>query len=127
MLQRVSKVDNVFVKSVLFSSTILIGDSVRIFGYSRAIAVQREAEIFFSDEGDFTQYKVFLEPIPLPEINEPIFIDSFQLNPVIRVGTIDVTGLSAASIIQVGSTPTISMEARIQHIRQLLERRNESP
>ncbi|WP_316571138.1 spore germination protein GerPE [Neobacillus sp. YIM B06451] len=122
MLQRISKVDSIFVKSALFSSTILIGDAMRIFGNSRALAVQREAEIFFDEEGDFAQFKVFSEPIPLPPIYEPILIDTFQLNPVIKVGTIDVKGLSAASIIQVGSTPYISMEARIHHIRQLLER-----
>lgn len=95
---------------------------MRIFGNSRALAVQREAEIFFDDEGDFAQYKVFSEPVPLPSIYEPVIMDTFQVDPVIRVGTIDVKGLSAASIIQVGSTPYISMESRIHHIRQLLER-----
>ncbi|RDU35522.1 spore germination protein GerPE [Neobacillus piezotolerans] len=122
MLQRISKVDSIFVKSALFSSTILIGDAMRIFGNSRALAVQREAELFFDDEGDFAQFKVFSEPVPLPVIHEPVIMDTFQEKPVIRVGTINVKGLSAASIIQVGSTPYISMEARIHHLRQLLER-----
>ncbi|WP_053365521.1 spore germination protein GerPE [Bacillus sp. FJAT-27245] len=124
MLQRISKVDSLFVKSALFSSTILLGDAMRIFGNSRALAVQREAEIFFDEEGDFAQYKVFSAPLPLPPIYEPIAMDTFPVNPVIKVGTIDVKGLSAASIIQIGSTPYIGMESRIHHIRQLLERGN---
>ena len=122
MLQRISVVDNIIVKSVLFSSTIEIGDAGRIYGNSRALAVQREAEIFFDEEGDFSQYKVFSEPIFLPPIEENITVFPHQLDPVIRVGTIEVTGLSAASIIQVGSTPAIAMESRIMHIRQLEER-----
>ncbi|RHW43162.1 spore germination protein GerPE [Neobacillus notoginsengisoli] len=122
MLQRLSVVDSVIVKSVLFSSTIQIGDSSRIHGFSRAIALQREAEIFFDEEGDFNQFKVFSEPIFIPPITENITIAPFQLNPVIKVGTLEVTGLSAASIVQVGSTPKIAMESRIMHIRQLQPR-----
>lgn len=122
MLQRLSKVDSIFIKTALFSSTILIGDAMRIFGNSRALAVQREAELFFDEEGDFAQYKVFSKPVPLPTIYEPVIMDTFQMDPVIRVGTINVKGVSAASIIQVGSTPYISMETRIKHIRQLLDR-----
>lgn len=118
MLQRVSSVGGILVRSVLFSSTVLLGDSVNLFGYSRALAVQREREIFFGDEGNFN-HRVFFQPLYLADIYEPVNTFTFNQKPVIKVGTIDIKGISSASVLQVGSTAHIKMESRIKHIRQL--------
>ena len=72
MIQRTACVDKIKIDSVSFSSILQIGDSEEIRALSRAIAVQREAEIFFDNEGNFASYPVFSEAIPIQPINESI-------------------------------------------------------
>ena len=62
------------VKSVILASTIQIGDSNEINGLARVLAVQRQREVFFSNEGDFSLFKIFSYPLPLPPIDEPLTI-----------------------------------------------------
>lgn len=125
MMQRSSYVDHINVKSIFFSSTLQLGDSCIINGFSRALAVQREVEIFYGNEGDFSAYSTFSEPIPLPLITENISFRSHHLNPMIKVNKLNVKGVSSASILHVGNSNHVSMEARIKHIRQLLPREEE--
>jgi spore germination protein PE len=120
MLQRISNVDKVKVSIVSYSSVIQLGDSCITNGYSRALAVQREAEEFYGNEGNFPSYSVFTKPIPLPPINEEISMFTHNTKPVIKVNHIDIIGISAASILHVGNTRNVSMEVRIKHIRQEL-------
>ncbi len=120
MLQRTSSVDNVAVKVASFASIIQLGDSCIINGLSRAIAVQREAEIVYGNEGSFTAYPVFSEPIPFQPIYEPFTIRTYNPIPLIKVQNIDIIGISSSSILHVGNSKHISMEARVKHIRQLL-------
>ena len=119
MLTRISKVGNIKVKSVIFASTLQIGDSNEINGFARVLAVQRQREVFFSNEGDFSLFKIFSYPLPLPPIDEPLTIHSTSPNPIIKVGSIDVTALSTSSFMHIGSTEHIRMETRILHIRQI--------
>ncbi|MGJ7919532.1 spore germination protein GerPE [Neobacillus sp. LXY-4] len=120
MLKRTSFVDSIKVDSVLFSSIIQLGDSTYIQGGNRAIAVQRQQEIFWGQEGNFRQFRVFSEPIPLPLITESFAMQI--VNPpvvCIKVRNIDIIGVSSSSIVHVGNNKSIQMEARIKHIRQL--------
>ncbi|MFD2443142.1 spore germination protein GerPE [Bacillus sp. CGMCC 1.16607] len=121
MLSRYSKVDHLKIIVVTISSIAQIGDSKIVNGFSRALAVQREAEVFFGNEGDFSNYWVFKEPIPLPPIDEVIMFQSNNLSPCIKVSNINITGVSAASIVHIGSSDHVYMESRIKHIRQLFE------
>lgn len=123
MLQRISCVDNIGIKIVAFSSTLQLGDSKIINGFSRALAVQREAESDFGYEGSFN-YPVFSETIPLPPLSEKLSYHFHHLNPVIKVKNIHAIGVSAASLVHIGSSRNISMEVRVKHIRQLLPRSN---
>jgi spore germination protein PE len=125
MLQRTSYVDNVAVKIASFASTIQLGDSCIINGLSRALAVQREAEIFYGNEGSFAAYSVFSKPISLPPITEPINFRIHNPKPLIKVQNIDIIGVSSSSILHVGNSKHISMEARVKHIRQLLPQTDE--
>jgi spore germination protein PE len=102
-----------------------IGDSTFTQGFSRAIAVQREAEAFIGNEADFKSYSSFQIPIPFSPITENISMHSQQLNPIIKVQNIDVIGVSASSILQIGSAEHVSMEARVDHIRHLLSDHSE--
>lgn len=120
MLQRTSCVDTINIKIASFSSTVQLGDSCIINGLSRALAVQREIEVFYGNEGNLSPYPVYSEPIPFQPIDEPFSYSRQNPNPLIRVGKIDIIGISSASLLHVGNSRHVSMEARIKHIRQLL-------
>ncbi|OCA84317.1 spore gernimation protein [Bacillus sp. FJAT-27225] len=122
MLQRVSSVDTISVKSMLFSSVLQIGDTSRIQNFSRALAVQRERDQFFDNEGNFIQFPIFTREIPLRDIYEPVQMLSFNEKPLIKVGSITIKGISAASFLHIGNVGSVSLEGRIKHIRQLEDR-----
>ncbi|WHY78932.1 spore germination protein GerPE [Neobacillus sp. WH10] len=119
MLTRTSNVDHLEVKLVSFSSVIQLGDSSIINGLSRALAVQREAEIFFGDEGNFPSYPIFTRPLPLSPITETMSFLQHNINPIIKVNNINAIAVSSSSILHVGNSRNVSMESRIKHIRQL--------
>jgi len=125
MFQRTSWVDRVNVNIVSFSSVVQLGDSCIINGFSRALAVQREADIFFGNEGNYANYPVFYKTIPLPVINESFTFLRHNLNPLIKVKNIDIIGISSASMLHVGNSNHVSEEVRVKHIRQLLSRGDE--
>lgn len=110
---------------VSFSSVIQIGDSSIINGLNRALAVQREAEIFYGDEGNLPSYSVMTKPIPFEPITEDISIARHNVSPIIKVKRMHVIAASSSSILHIGSTKHVSMEARIKHIRQLLLEKHE--
>jgi spore germination protein PE len=118
MLKRISKVDSLHVDSAILSAVIQIGDSSHINSFSRAIAVQRQKELFFTFEGDFRLYPIFSYSLPLPPIDEPFTMQATSLNPMIKVGSIDVRAMSAAPVLHIGSSEHVQAEARIMHIRQ---------
>lgn len=118
MLSRLSSVQSLRTEILSFSSVMQIGDSTFVNAFSRALAVQRQDEIFLGNEGSF-DYPVFTEPIPLPPITEAVRMHRQNVNPVIRVSSIDLIGATAASVIHIGSTCHVQLEARIKHIRQL--------
>nr|WP_295971199.1 spore germination protein GerPE [uncultured Bacillus sp.] len=119
MLKRTSKVDALSVVSTGLASVIQIGDSHIINSLARAIAVQRQRELFYSNEADFGLFNIFSYSLPIPPINEPITFHTVTENPFIKVGSIDVIAVSAASILHIGSSGQVQNEARTLHIRQL--------
>lgn len=125
MLKRSSYVDKINVKVASYSSILQLGDSCILNGISRALAVQREVEQEYGNEGNYAAYSVFSEPIPLPPITENIVYQTHHLHPIIKVNTLNVIGFSSASVLHVGNTQDISMEARVKHIRQLLPHERE--
>jgi spore germination protein PE len=89
---------------------------------SRALAVQREAEIFYNYEGDYSLFPIFSEPIPLPPIDmDEVLFQKTDLIPFIHVPQINITGVSAASVVHIGNSNHVYMESRVKHIRQLLD------
>lgn len=120
MLQRTSYVNHINIKNISFSSILQVGDSHIINALTRALAVQREQELVYGTEGNYAKYPIFSEPIPLPPITEDITYRSHHLNPIIKVNDVHVLGFSASSILHVGNSQNIYMEARVKHIRQLL-------
>ncbi|WP_160724646.1 spore germination protein GerPE [Bacillus sp. USDA818B3_A] len=125
MLTRTSSVDHLFINQVAFSSVIQLGDSCYLNGFSRALAVQRETEFFYGNEGNFPSYGIFRRPLPLPPIDESFTFFRYNPIPVIKTNHIHITAVSNSSSVHIGSTKHVSMETRIKHIRQLLPRGNE--
>jgi len=125
MLQRSSVVNTIKVNSASFASTIQLGDSRIINGFSRALAVQREADVFFAKEGNFSNYRTFSEPIPLLPITEKMSLSTHNPFPVIKVNNISILAMSSSAILHVGNSENVSLEARIKHIRQLQDNGNE--
>ncbi|WP_227936820.1 spore germination protein GerPE [Alkalihalobacillus deserti] len=121
MYNRTSIVKDIHVRSVASSSIFEIGDSTHITPRSRALAVQRQVELFYGDEGDFNQYPIFNKPIPQPLVNEQVTFTRYNVSPFIKVNHIDILGAAASSVLHIGSTKTIDSESRVKHIRQLLE------
>ncbi len=119
MLQRTSIVEQLHLDSVSFSSVIELGDSSYIQGFSRALAIQREEDIFFGNEGDFNRFPVFSIPFSFLPVEENFTMFTTQLHPIIKVKTIEVMGTSSAAVIHIGSSNHILMESRVKHIRQL--------
>jgi len=124
MLQRSSSVKKLHVTSASLSSIIQLGDSTVINGFSRAIAVQKEQQLFIGDSVDFSRYPIFRRPFVFPQENEQLTISTYHLNPIISVNTINVMGVSASSVLHIGNTQSVNMEARVKHIRELLPKRN---
>lgn len=121
MNPRTSIVPTIFINSIAFSSIFEIGDANRVDANSQAIAVQREYPLFVEDEADFASYQIFSEIIPLPTSYGKVTSTFIHENPIIKVQSLNITGVSNASIVQVGSSKTVNAEARVKHIRQLLD------
>ena len=119
MFQRISKVKSLTIKSVIFSASIQIGDCSFIDGMSSAIAVQRSSNIIYKYENQFSDYKIFTQPIILPIIDERLQTRFENQCPFIEVGNIRIIGSSTASVASIGNAGHIRMSSRIKHIRQL--------
>ncbi|MEK4027962.1 spore germination protein GerPE [Pseudobacillus sp. FSL P4-0506] len=122
MFKRTSIVKDARVITVSDSSVFEIGDSANMKLRNNVLAVQRQAELFFGNEGNLNDYPLFSRPIPIPQINENITVTRYNLSPFIRVNHISIVGVASSSVLHIGSTGIIDAEARIKHIRQLLHR-----
>lgn len=117
---RISRVNEIDLMSLSFSSYFHIGDSFHIKADSKALAVKREFPRFYGNEGSFSAYPVFSITTPTPVITESVNMCISNPNLNICVNRIDVYGVSSSSVLQIGSTQTICADSRVKHIRQLL-------
>ncbi|BDG42283.1 putative spore germination protein GerPE [Parageobacillus caldoxylosilyticus] len=119
MMKRTSIVQLFHGETVLFSSVLQIGDSQKINSRARVLAVQRQYELFFGNEGE-NIFPVFTKPIPkIQSDRRNISLQTLHQSPVISVRSIRVMAVSTAGVVHIGSTSTVDAEARIKHIRQL--------
>lgn len=122
MQKRTANVGAIDINAISRSSIFDIGDVTVSSQQLNAIAVQKEGAIF-SDEGFlFSDYPLF-ERKRIPHHLEPINVKQRHKHhqPTIHVNKVDILGVSASSIIQVGSLEDINAEARVKHIRILRE------
>lgn len=119
---RTSSVNELNINSLATCSTLEIGDSRYIQGLTRAVALQREQQLFYSNEIDFSKYDIFQDPIPFEPFAEQLNYERIALQPIIKVNRIKITGASTSSVVQIGNCQNIYLESRIKHIRQLNHR-----
>ncbi|EDL64048.1 spore germination protein GerPE [Bacillus sp. SG-1] len=124
MNNRYSIVNSIKLRTLSFSSVLEIGDSTEITSFQKAFAVQREKEIFFTSEGDFNQYPIYSEPIPVPRSASTVQFLKMDERPIV-VNNIDIIGSSFSSVIHIGQTCDVYMESRVKNVRQLKPRNEE--
>lgn len=112
-------VNHISVTDVSISSVFLIGDASQVTPRSRAIAVQRQIQLFFANEGNFEEFPIFTMDIPKSKMDADLTINRYNLSSFIKVDQIQVTAVAASSLCQIGSNNYIDAESRTKHIRQL--------
>jgi spore germination protein PE len=127
MFSRISKVKSLLSDTVSFSSTLQIGDTSYIDGNALAIAVQKKSETFHSVDIHFENYDIFKKPLYIPRLNEPVISSFSNPNPFIRVGNINIIGISSSSVVGVGNVGHARMESRVKHIREVPKKTEETP
>lgn len=117
---RIALVRDVKIDGLSAASVFHAGDSVTIKPRDYVLAVQREVAVFWEDEGGFSNYPIFWEPIPkVPEDREVRMIRCND-SPFIRVDAIQVLAVASSSVVQLGNSCRIDAETRVLNIRQLL-------
>ncbi|MEF2095034.1 spore germination protein GerPE [Bacillus sp. CFBP9009] len=127
MFSRISKVKSLLSDTVSFCSTLQIGDTSYIDGISLALAVQKKSETFDSVDIHFEDYDIFKKPLYIPRSNEPVVTSFSNPNPFIRVGNINIIGISSSSVVGVGNVGHARMESRVKHIREVPKENEETP
>lgn len=118
MSTRMSIVDNILVRNVVSSSTFQIGDSEDIQARVRALAVQKQYPIYSKNEGDFSNFPIFSKPLDYAKITEQVSINIDNVVPIIKTGDIKITSVASASVMHVGNTGNVELEARVKHFRR---------
>lgn len=119
MFIRSSKVNSISINSLGSASCFQIGDSKEIHNVTRALAVQRERNFFFGNEGDFESFAIFNRLQPLTPNLDHFEMQTTTLHPIINIGSIDVLALSSSAVLHIGNSEHIQSETRVKHIRQL--------
>lgn len=119
LLNRISNIHAAYVNSIGISSIFQIGDSMEINPTVKVLAIQREQEIFYGNEGNLQKFSLFRENIPQPFFDEEFYSAYYNETPTINVNGVKVIAASSSAVIHFGSTDEINAVARIKHIRQL--------
>ncbi|MGZ9816090.1 spore germination protein GerPE [Peribacillus simplex] len=127
MFSRISKVKSLLSDTVSFSSTLQIGDTSYIDGNALALAIQKKSETFHSVDIHFEDYDIFKKPFYIPRLYEPVISRFSNPNPFIRVGNINIIGISSSSVVGVGNVGHARMESRVKHIREVPKEIEETP
>ncbi len=116
---RTSVVGGVRIISSQISSIVQFGDSLGMAAASRVLAVQQETANFQGSEGeDWSGYPFYNREFPVVTPGGEVTMNRRDVCREIRVGAVSIYGLSAAAVLQIGSTKLIDLENRTYHIRQ---------
>jgi spore germination protein PE len=108
------------INSIAGSSICNIGDTVHFNPRFKAIAVQRESNVWNEAyEHDFEDYSIFKRDANWIKNSIPVETYFVHHNSDITVNNVSITGVSQASTVQFGGLKKINTESRIKHIRIL--------
>ncbi|MCQ6267466.1 spore germination protein GerPE [Fictibacillus sp. WQ 8-8] len=120
MIPRTSEVNHIHIRSMLFSSIVNIGDTDQFAAFSQALAIQKYEPTFdlaLSGLINFPNYQAFTIPRPRPTPPKEVTMESYNDPAYIRVGVIDILGISTAAMLHIGGIQNIDLESRVKHIR----------
>jgi spore germination protein PE len=113
------------INSITNSSIFNIGDTVQFSPVSRAIAVQRESNIWNEAyETHFEDYSLFKRKANWITSGLPVDINHEHHDSTIKVENVSITGVSQSSTVQFGGLKKINAESRIKHIRIIKDEEN---
>ncbi|MFB1050054.1 spore germination protein GerPE [Paraliobacillus sp. JSM ZJ581] len=117
-MSRTSTIKLARVNNMINSCIFEIGDASILKPKVNVIAIQKEGGVK-SDKGyAFSNYPLFSKKLPpLPKV--PIQKITINHDNMVHVNAIDITGVTAASVVQLGNVNTIEAESRLKHIRIL--------
>jgi spore germination protein PE len=116
-MYRTSIVNDVAIKSVEISGCFQVGDTEKIQSYSAVLALQRESAVYGRFDLDMKNYEIFSKEISIPLCPIRIQKKTFNADPFIVAGEIDITGVSASSVLHIGSVQEVNLQTRVKHIR----------
>lgn len=120
MQYRISNVNQVNVTSLSNSSIFNIGDTGYSNNKTKGIAVQKEGPTM-KQELEFEDFPIFTRKAVWPKVRDPVIIKTVQHQPEIHVQSVNILGISSASVFQIGNLSYAKSESRIKHIRILEE------
>ena len=120
MWDKTSIVNNVHVTLISRGSTFDIGEIQYYYSVDNVLAYQRERELFYGQEGNFGDYKVFYSVPDFEAIDEDIHMDIKNTNPYLFVDSIRSQAFAGSCLLQIGNGRFIHSETRVMNIRQLL-------
>ncbi|GGE72617.1 spore germination protein GerPE [Priestia taiwanensis] len=118
MFKRTSLVDGVIVNSFAESSICQIGDSNEIVAYDAVFALQRRFASFNGNEGTAEHEAISQKEMPFPTYPDEVRMAVFHEKPFIHVHRVRILGVSSSSLLHVGSTNRVFLQAKIKHIRE---------
>ncbi|MCM3720165.1 spore germination protein GerPE [Fictibacillus phosphorivorans] len=119
-MYRTSAVDGVLVNSVQSASILHTGDTEKVQCFSAALAIQRERTDYGTFDVPLNKYEIFSEPVVVPVCPNVQIKRTFNACPFIRVGRIDILGISSSSLLHIGSVNEMTLQSRVKHIRNFL-------
>ncbi|GIO25718.1 spore germination protein GerPE [Ornithinibacillus bavariensis] len=118
MLHRLVQIKEVDLNTMTFSGIFNIGDTVNFSPRSKAIAVQREGNVWnTSYDVHFHYYPIFQLPAKWIEKPIPVVSKNNHHDGIISVNCVSIQAVTQAAGIQFGGIDYINAESRIKHIR----------
>ncbi|MGG2016246.1 spore germination protein GerPE [Bacillus sp. S10(2024)] len=121
MFRHISVVHQPTVITLGLGSVFQIGDTNHMELKYRSIIVQREIPYFFSQEGNFEAYNIFVDDeITIPTRINEVNMTVVNQNPFIEVDCITIQSMLSASCLHIGSIDYVFANSRILQIRQFV-------
>lgn len=117
-MKRLSCVGQVNILSIVASSVFQVGDNAVIDAQADVFAVQRARPRFRGGEGAWSQYTIFSQELPVPEIREQVEVQTRERSGLITVGWVRIIGISTSGVVQIGSNRVLRAINRTKNIRQ---------